>query len=142
MWLSVEHRTRFEYDAPIVEAHTELRLKPAHRAGQRCSSFAMEMEPRGASVDEHFDRFANCVHSFDLLDQHSELVVTARSEVWTPERYEDDVAAVAARPLGPAARVAVRARSTARWRSSRARSRQAGRARDGARAGQRRCASR
>ena len=90
MWLSVEHRTRFEYDAPIVEAHTELRLKPAHRAGQRCSSFAMEMEPRGASVDEHLDRFANCVHSFDVLDQHSELVVTARSEVWTPERYEDD----------------------------------------------------
>jgi transglutaminase-like putative cysteine protease len=90
MWLSVEHRTRFEYDAPIVEAHTELRLKPAHRAGQRCSSFAMEMEPRGASVDEHLDRFANCVHSFDVLDQHSELVVAARSEVWTPERYEDD----------------------------------------------------
>ena len=50
----------------------------------------MEMEPRGASVDEHLDRFANCVHSFDVLDQHSELVVTARSEVWTPERYEDD----------------------------------------------------
>ena len=86
MWLSVEHRTGFEYDAPIVEAHTELRLKPAHRAGQRCSSFAMDMEPRGASVDEHLDRFANCVHSFDVLDQHSELVVTARSEVWTPER--------------------------------------------------------
>ena len=50
----------------------------------------MEMEPRGVPVDEHFDRFANCVHSFDLLEQHTELVVTARSEVWTPERYEDD----------------------------------------------------
>ena len=47
MWLTVEHTTRFDYDAPVVEAHTELRLKPAHRCGQRCSAFGMEMEPRG-----------------------------------------------------------------------------------------------
>ena len=89
MWLSVEHRTRFTYDAPVVEAHTELRLKPTHRCGQRCSSFDMRMEPGDATVDEHLDRFGNSVHSFDLLEQHAELVVVARSEVWTPERYED-----------------------------------------------------
>ena len=38
---------------PINEAYTELRLKPAHRDGQRCSSFALETEPRGATVDEY-----------------------------------------------------------------------------------------
>jgi transglutaminase-like putative cysteine protease len=89
MWLSVEHRTRFAYDAPVVEAHTELRLKPAHRSGQRCSSFEVRTEPRGASVEEHEDRFANCVHHFDLLEPHTTLVVSVRSEVWTSDRYVD-----------------------------------------------------
>ena len=41
MWLSVEHVTRFSYDGSINEAYTEIRLKPAHRDGQRCSSFAL-----------------------------------------------------------------------------------------------------
>ena len=47
MWLTVEHVTRFAYDAPINEAYTEIRLKPLHRDGQRCSSFALATEPRG-----------------------------------------------------------------------------------------------
>ena len=50
MWLTVEHTTRFSYDDPINEAYTEMRLKPAHRDGQRCSSFTLATEPRGASV--------------------------------------------------------------------------------------------
>jgi transglutaminase-like putative cysteine protease len=95
MWLAVEHTTRFSYDAPIVEAHTELRLKPAHMHGQRCSSFRVETEPQVASVDEHFDRFANSVYHFDLLEPHSRLVVTVASEVWTADRYEDEA------PLSP-----------------------------------------
>jgi transglutaminase-like putative cysteine protease len=92
MWLSVEHVTRFSYDAPIVDAHTELRLKPAHRAGQRCSSFTVRTDPRGASVEEYVDRFGSSVHHFDVVEPHSALEVRVRSEVWTPERFEDDAA--------------------------------------------------
>ena len=86
MWLTVEHITRFGYDAPINEAYTEVRLKPLHRDGQRCSSFVLETEPRGATVDEYLDRFGNTVHQFDLLEVHESLVVTVRSEVWTTAR--------------------------------------------------------
>ena len=50
MWLTVEHVTQFSYDAPVTEAYTELRLKPAHRDGQRCSSFSLVPEPRGVTV--------------------------------------------------------------------------------------------
>jgi transglutaminase-like putative cysteine protease len=87
MWLSVEHVTRFSYDAPITEAYTELRLKPAHRDGQRCSSFTLAPEPRGVTVAEYVDRFGNTVHHFDLLEQHERIAVTARSEVWTAPRF-------------------------------------------------------
>ncbi len=93
MWLSVEHATRFSYDGSINEAYTEIRLKPAHRDGQRCSSFALATDPRSASVVEYRDRFGNAVHHFDILESHSTLEVTARSEVWTPEHFVDDEAA-------------------------------------------------
>lgn len=95
MWLSVEHVTRFAYDAPITEAYTELRLKPAHRNGQRCSSFSLVPEPRGATVAEYVDRFGNTVLHFDVLEQHELTTVTARSEVWTAARFVD------AAPLSP-----------------------------------------
>jgi len=59
MWLTVEQTTRYVYDAPINEAYTEVRLKPLHRDGQRCSSFTLTTEPRGATVDEYVDRYGN-----------------------------------------------------------------------------------
>jgi transglutaminase-like putative cysteine protease len=89
MWLTVEHVTRFSYDAPVTEAYTELRLKPAHRDGQRCSSFSLVPEPRGVTVDEYVDRFGNTVHHFDLLEQHERIAITARSEVSTASRFTD-----------------------------------------------------
>lgn len=89
MWLSVEHITRFSYDAPIAEAYTELRLKPAHRDGQRCSSFSLVPEPRGATLAEYVDRFGNTVHHFDVLEQHERIAVTARSEVWTSPHFAE-----------------------------------------------------
>jgi len=90
MWLTVEHVTRFAYDAPIVEAYTELRLKPQHGDGQRCSSFALTTEPRGTAIDEYRDRFGNAVHHFDVLESHDRLGAVARSEVWTPDRFVAD----------------------------------------------------
>jgi len=90
MWLTVEHITRYAYDAPINEAYTEVRLKPVHRDGQRCSSFSVATEPRGATVNEYVDRFGNVVHHFDVLEVHERLVVTVRSEVWTPTTYAAD----------------------------------------------------
>ena len=95
MWLSVEHVTGFSYDGPITEAYTELRLKPAHGNGQRCSSFSLAPEPRGVTVAEYVDRFGNTVHHFDVLEQHDRIAVTARSEVWTASGL------VEAAPLSP-----------------------------------------
>ncbi len=87
MWLTVEHITRYGYDGPINEAYTEVRLKPLHRDGQRCSSFVLATEPRGTTVDEYLDRYGNTVHHFDLLEVHESLAVTVRSEVWTTVAY-------------------------------------------------------
>jgi transglutaminase-like putative cysteine protease len=90
MWLTVEHITELGYDEPIVEAYTEVRLKPSHRDGQRCSSFSLQTEPRGATIEEYVDRFGNTVHHFDVLESHERLAVVARSEVWTAPTYIAD----------------------------------------------------
>ncbi len=91
MWLIVEHVTRFSYETPINEAYTEIRLKPIHADGQRCSSFALATEPRGTVVSEYVDRFGNLVHHFDVLEPHDRLGVSVRSEVWTPDAFVAEV---------------------------------------------------
>lgn len=89
MWLQAEHTTAFGYDAPIVEAYTELRLRPLDAGGQRCTSFRLTTEPPRVHVREYLDHFGNDVRHFDILESHSRLVVTASSEVLTPERLID-----------------------------------------------------
>ena len=83
MRLRVEHTTTFTYDAPIVEASTELRLRPRDVDGQRCASFRLATEPRGVRIHEFVDRLGNVVGHFDVLEPHERLVVTATSEVET-----------------------------------------------------------
>jgi transglutaminase-like putative cysteine protease len=87
MRLRVEHTTTFTYDAPIVEASTELRLRPRDVEGQRCASFRLRTEPRGVRIHEFVDRLGNVVGHFDVLEPHQRLVVTATSEVET-SRFE------------------------------------------------------
>lgn len=88
MRLKVEHTTRFAYDAPVREAHAELRLRPLDSGGQRCLSFALTTEPR-SPVRSYRDRHGNDVRHFDCLHLHQELVVTATSEVLTPDGFSD-----------------------------------------------------
>jgi transglutaminase-like putative cysteine protease len=90
MILRVEHTTEFHYDEPIVEAYTELRLRPLEGGGQHCSSFRLATEPFGLRVREYHDHFGNDVHHFDVLESHERLAVTAVSEVMTPEWFTGD----------------------------------------------------
>jgi transglutaminase-like putative cysteine protease len=90
MYLRVEHTTEFAYDDPIVEAYTELRLRPLEAGGQHCSSFRLATDPPGLRVREYRDNFGNDVHHFDVLESHDRLVVTAVSEVVTPGYFGGD----------------------------------------------------
>jgi transglutaminase-like putative cysteine protease len=90
MILRVEHTTEFRYDDPIVEAYTELRLRPLEGGGQHCSSFRLVTEPFGVRVRDYRDHFGNDVHHFDVLESHERLAVTAVSEVMTPAWFTGD----------------------------------------------------
>lgn len=91
MRLRIEHVTTFDYDQPISEAYTEMRLRPLDAGGQRCLAFTLVTEPRD-EVRQYTDRFGNDVRHFDVIQPHRRLRVSATSEVLTPERFEPEAA--------------------------------------------------
>ncbi len=86
MRLFIDHTTTFTYDHPISEAYTEMRLKPLDADGQLCLAFRLKIEPQDA-VSQYTDHFGNDVRHFDFIQPHQKLMVTALSEVLTPESF-------------------------------------------------------
>lgn len=86
MRLRITHTTTFRYDEPVSEAYMEMRLRPLDAGGQRCESFRLSTDPPG-EVRSYVDRFGNGIRHFDTLNPHDRLVVSARSDVSTPESF-------------------------------------------------------
>ncbi|MCF8216840.1 MAG: transglutaminase family protein [Chlorobium sp.] len=84
MILKVEHTTLFEYDSPIYETATEVRLHPAENgmSGQHCVNFNLQLNP-DASVFEYTDFYGNKVHHFNILQSHKRVQIVATSVVET-----------------------------------------------------------
>jgi len=89
MRFKIEHTTTFTYDHPISEAYTEMRLRPLDGDNQRCLAFKLTTEPQDA-VLRYTDHFGNDVRHFDFIQPHQKLMVSAMSEVLTPESYFAD----------------------------------------------------
>lgn len=84
MILKVEHSTLFEYDNPIYETATEVRLHPDNNpsAPQRCASFKLQVDPP-ATLFEYTDFYGNIVNHFNLLQSHKRVKIVATSIVET-----------------------------------------------------------
>ena len=86
MRLKIEHITTFTYDQPISEAYTEMCLRPQDGFGQHCLSFTLTTEPHDDRLN-YTDRFGNDISHFDVIQPHDKLVVSAKSEVLTPDAF-------------------------------------------------------
>ena len=84
MRLKVEHTTTFQYDQPVYETSTEVRLRPAEEiiAPQRLVSFDIRTDPN-APLAQYVDYFGNWVYNFNLLQQHKGLRITSTAVVET-----------------------------------------------------------
>ncbi len=84
MKLKVEHLTQFEYDRPVFETATEVRLQPLGGPGspQQLKSFKLEIEP-DARVFNYPDFYGNQVHYFTLLPPHENLEIRTEAVVET-----------------------------------------------------------
>ncbi len=88
MILKVEHSTIFEYEEPIYETATEVRLHPANGAGsQQCVSFNLQVTP-SAAIFDYPDFYGNRVHHFNILQSHKRVQIVATSVVETAAHQE------------------------------------------------------
>ena len=80
--LSVSHLTRYIYDGPVQDSFNEARLQPVSDHLQQCREFRLRLNPE-SQVRDYPDLYANCVHYFDVQEQHETLEVEAVSFVKT-----------------------------------------------------------
>jgi transglutaminase-like putative cysteine protease len=80
--LNVHHVTTFEYEGWVRDSVNEVRLCPRSDALQTTFDFRLTTEP--PSEPRYFlDCFGNTVHTFDIPEPHTRLVITASSSVLT-----------------------------------------------------------
>jgi hypothetical protein len=77
----ISHRTRYEYEAPVVHAHHAAYLRPRDFEGQELIKSSIDCEPEPITVTTSFDYFGNACDEIELLRAHDLLEVHATSVV-------------------------------------------------------------
>lgn len=78
--LRIEHATGFRYQGEVSASYNEARMLPGTTDSQFVLSSSLDLDP-SAAVNSYVDYFGTRVSSFDVLQAHSELNITARSLV-------------------------------------------------------------
>jgi transglutaminase-like putative cysteine protease len=81
MRFRISHVTRYTYGDPVSLCHSVTHLKPRETPFQRCLSSQVRVVPWPSVSREHRDLFGNRVNYFSIQQSHSELEVSAVSEV-------------------------------------------------------------
>ena len=82
MFLEIEHRLSFSYDAFIRESFLELRMQPKTTSHQALQSFVLAVGP-ATKVSRYRDWNGNVVHHFTIVNFHNRIEVNTRSLVST-----------------------------------------------------------
>ncbi len=77
----VEHRTAYQYGAPMTDGYTVACLVPRPTEWQQVVESVVELEPAPSEHDSYLDAFGNLVHEFGVHELHGALTITARSVV-------------------------------------------------------------
>lgn len=81
MKLEVSHRTSYRYRAPVAQSHHVVHLKPRVLPEQAVLNHSLLIEPAPVSQTVITDYFGNAAVLLRIEDEHTELVVHARSTV-------------------------------------------------------------
>ena len=76
MFLEIEHRLSFAYDAFIRESFLELRMQPKTTEHQALSSFVLAVGPP-TKISRYRDWNDNTVHHFTIVNYHDRIEVSA-----------------------------------------------------------------
>ncbi len=77
----VTHTTRYDYKDPVTLSHNLVRLRPRDHGMQSCLLHELSVSPTPAVSSERLDYFGNHTVWLGLQEPHTQLTITARSEV-------------------------------------------------------------
>jgi len=75
------HVTRYEYQGPVSQCQSQVRLTPRVLPWQAIIESRIETVPAPASVERHKDYFGNEVTTFTILERHDTFTTTGTSVV-------------------------------------------------------------
>jgi transglutaminase-like putative cysteine protease len=81
MKFEVNHRTSYQYRAPVAQSHHAIHLRPRELASQTVIHHSLLIEPAPVSNTEMADSFGNAVVLLRIEEQHAEFIVNARSTI-------------------------------------------------------------
>ncbi len=81
MRYNVTHITRYEYPDAVTLSHNLLRLRPRDHERQKALDYKLTVSPTPSVLKERVDYFGNHVVWFSLHEPHTQLTITACSEV-------------------------------------------------------------
>jgi len=81
MLFQVTHTTRYAYQTPVSHSLNEVRLTPRALAVQHVRQTEIRVQPEPAFMHRRKDYYGNDVTSFELVERHDQLEVTAESIV-------------------------------------------------------------
>jgi transglutaminase-like putative cysteine protease len=84
--LDVLHITKYHYADQVLQGRNDVWLTPRNTPTQEVLESDVAIDPTTETTSCRFDYFGNRVQSFELLDLHQDLVVTARSRVFITPR--------------------------------------------------------
>jgi transglutaminase-like putative cysteine protease len=81
MRLRVTHLTQYSYGEAVSLSHNVVRLRPRNTATQTLLNHELALSPVASTSTDGADYFGNSVTWFSLQEPHTELVITAHSDV-------------------------------------------------------------
>ena len=81
MIYDVSHRTTYRYSAPVAQSQHIVHMSPRAVERQRIKGHTLLIEPAPTIRTEREDYFGNRVVLFDIEQDHTELIVQARSTI-------------------------------------------------------------
>jgi transglutaminase-like putative cysteine protease len=81
MRLHILHHTIYDYECPVTDSQTEVRLAPCTDDEQTCISFSLETRPQARIFSYRLP--TGQVHHFSFRRAHSQVIITAQSVVAT-----------------------------------------------------------
>jgi transglutaminase-like putative cysteine protease len=78
----VRHVTAYHYEHDVSLAHNRVSSQPRDTQRQECRSHHLLVEPEPQGLSRYRDAFGNWLTYFTLEENHDELVITLRSDVY------------------------------------------------------------